>query len=466
MVDTTQNIQSSGFNQENLTPQKHRTLDRVSYLLLLIGAAVAINAFMLGASVIVPDGELNLVQGTLAAVVGLTIATIAMSINGRPGHKYGIPFVVQLRTSFGMTGAKIPGLIRAAPAVFWYGIQSWIGASAMNAVSIELMAYDNIVLYFITFQILQIVLTATGFKGVKWLENIGAIGLIIGLGYMFYVVYTNFNAEVGQLITTEGTWGLAFWGGVTAFLANFNTVALNISDLTRQVDTKATPTLMSILHWVGFVPITTFMGVIGIMVAGATGSWDPVTVFVEVMPNSTVLIVLLFFIALAQVTTNVVNNAIPATYVIMDVFRAPYVKTSIGIGILAVLTFPWIIQTSDVFQLFVQIYSGFLGPIFAVMIVDYYIVRRRNLNIEELYNSNGFYKGINWPGIIAIIVGALVGFTVVEIAWFISLVPAGLSYYLLMRYLPINKNFLKDSIFEDKSDGWMNGTEKTKSKNL
>src|SRR5699024_10438123 len=117
--------------------------------------------------------------------------------------------------------------------------------------------------------------------------------------------------------------------------------------------------LMSILHWVGFVPITTFMGVIGLMVAGATGSWDPVKVFVEASPNTTVLIVLLIFIALAQVTTNVINNAIPSTYVIMDLFKTSYVKTTIGVGIAAVLVFPWKIASSGVFLLFVEIYSGF-----------------------------------------------------------------------------------------------------------
>ena len=145
----------------------------------------------------------------------------------------------------------------------------------------------------------------------------------------------------------------------------------------------------------------------------------------------------LLFIAFAQVTTNVLNNVVPPTYVLMDTFKLKYRTASVVVGLLAFATFPWELvkdESAAGLQLFVQTYSAFLGPIFAVLVVDYYLIRRRTLDVDKLYDEIGPYRGVNYAAVIASLVGAAVALNVSSISWYASLLPAGLTYLLLMRY--------------------------------
>ncbi len=105
-------------------------------------------------------------------------------------------------------------------------------------------------------------------------------------------------------------------------------------------------------------------------------------------------------------------------------------------------------ESADGLSLFIKIYSAFLGPIFAVMVVDYYILRKRTLNVNDLYNKEGIFKGINWAAIIAIAIGSFCSLIVVDLSWYVSLIPSGLSYYILMRVLKSSEAFRKGTVLE------------------
>lgn len=429
---------------ESLLPQDERILDNKSYFLAWVGGCVFIGYFMMGASLVPPVGKLNLLQAILCICLSGLIVSVCFNLNGQAGHKYGIPFVVQARHSFGMKGSSASSIIRAVPAIFWFGVQSWVGALALNGISEQLLGFDSPVFWFIAFQILQIALASLGFKGIKWIENIGSIFIIGSLGYMLYAIMTIYGGTVqSNLVNIPGTWGLAFWGGTTAFLGVYTTLMLNISDYTREFEKRSSNKKMLLLHVLGIMPTTLFMALIGLLSAGVTGEWDPIHLFITLMPNSYVLILALLFIAVAQITTNVMLNVVPPAYVMMDLFKFSYRKSAIITGLLAFLTFPWKIATANGFFLFIQIYSIFLGPIFAVLVTDYYFIRKKNLDIDNLYDSNGPYSGINWAGIIAVLVGSAFGaFIEIQLSWYIGLVPAGLTYYLLMTKTGIAKRFL------------------------
>ena len=155
--------------EESLAPQDTRIMDRWSYLLAWLGGCVSIGTFAMGSSLV---GTLNLLQAAVAIAIGCFVIGVALAINGAAGHKYGIPFMVQARSAFGFAGTRLPGLVRAVPAVVWYGFQSWVGAGALNAVSATLFGFDNLVFYFIAFQFLQIALSVYGFKGIKSIVKI------------------------------------------------------------------------------------------------------------------------------------------------------------------------------------------------------------------------------------------------------------------------------------------------------
>ena len=152
----------------------------------------------------------------------------------------------------------------------------------------------------------------------------------------------------------------------------------------------------------------------------------------------------LLFIAFAQVTTNILNNVVPPAYALMDVFKLKFQTSAVLVGLLAFCTFPWELvkdESAAGLTLFIQTYSAFLGPIFAILVVDYFVVRRQKLDLDKLYDPDGPYRGINWAAVIAMAVGVVVALIFSGVSWYASLIPAGLTYWLLMRVMPAARRF-------------------------
>ncbi len=432
----------------DLLPTKERIMDPLSYTASFMGGCVSIGTFSMGAGLI---GVLTIPQAILAMAIGCVVIAVGLVIIGQCGHKYGIPFTVQLRSSFGTAGVKIPGLLRGVPAIVWFGFQSWVGAGAINSCLKILFGIDNLPVVYALFTMLQVALSIKGFSGIKWMENISCIFIIAILIYMLYVVNTRFAVEIGDKFSgITGTWGMPFWAATTSFLGIYSTMITNASDYSRTVQKKVGPFFTGSIYTIAILPVTLFMGLIGLLVTAATGNSDPVVVFSTTMGSKTLTIVTLLFIAFAQVTTNVLNNIVPPAYVLMEAFHLKWSHSTILVGILSVLCMPWKLVTAESaagLALFTQIYSAFLGPIFAVMAVDYFILRKQKLDINDMYNKEGPFKGINWAAVIAILFGSVCSLFVVDISWYVSLIPTGLAYYLLMKYMKSSRSFCKGTIF-------------------
>ena len=155
----------------DIQPTKKRILGSTSYTASFMGGCVSIGTFSTGAALI---GTLTVPQAIIAMAIGCLVIAIALALIGECGHEYGIPFVVQLRSSFGNTGVKVPGILRGLPAIVWFGFQSWVGAGAINSCFKILFGFDNLPVVFALFTILQVVLAINGFEGIKWLENISS----------------------------------------------------------------------------------------------------------------------------------------------------------------------------------------------------------------------------------------------------------------------------------------------------
>jgi len=438
--------------QDTLNPvtAAARQVNFVQYILIWLAGCVFLGYFMLGASLVPPVGELNLFQAFMAMVVSMIIVSVMFTINGMPGLKYGIPMVVQLRASFGYTGCKIPALIRAVPAICWYGIQTWIGAEAINGISTVLFGYTNLPLFFALFLALQIAISMAGFGSIKWVETVGAIFLVIAFAWMTWVIISEFGVQLQErVISIPGTWGRPFWVGVMAFVAIYTTLMLNISDYTRYVkkSVRFGGTLWA--HVLGTLPATLFMAGIGVIAAGATGEWDPINVLVNHMPSTFVLVTSLLFIIIAQFTTNLMLNVVPPANVFMEVFGWKWPLAALVAGLLVLLTFPWYIVTSSGFFLYMQIYSIVLGPILGIMVVDYWVIRRQKMNLPKLYQKASgafqYMKGFNPAALIALVVGILTALLDVEMSWYIGFPTGAVVYYLLMQYW-IVKDFPPEEI--------------------
>lgn len=433
----------------DLQPTKKRIMGTVSYAAAFMGGCVSIGTFSMGAGLI---GELTVVQAVIAMTIGCLVIAIALAIIGECGHTYGIPFTVQLRSSFGTTGVKIPGVLRGLPAIVWFGFQSWVGAGAINSCLNILFGISNLPVVYALFTILQVLLAIKGFEGIKWMENISCIFIICILIYMLYVVNTKFSTEIGDVFSgIKGTWGMPFWAATTSFLGIYSTMIINASDYSRNATDDIKPVKAASIYTVAILPVTLFMGMIGLLVTAATGNSDPVEVFSTTMGSKFLTILTLLFIAFAQVTTNVLNNIVPPAYVLMESFKMKWTHATILVGILSACVMPWKLVTEESaagLNVFTQFYSAFLGPIFAVMAVDYFILRKKKLDLNDMYDKQGCFKGINWAAIIAIVVGSVCSLFIMELSWYVSLIPTAVVYYLLMKTMKAAKPFCKGTIFE------------------
>ena len=433
----------------DLQPTKKRIMGPLSYAASFMGGCVSIGTFSMGAGLI---GVLTVPQAIIAMCIGCLVIAVALAIVGEAGHIYGIPFTVQLRSSFGTAGVKIPGVLRGLPAIVWFGFQSWVGAGAINSCCKILFGFDNLPVVYALFTLLQVALAIKGFEGIKWMENISCVFIIAILIYMLYVVNTQFSSEIGNVFSgIKGTWGMPFWAATTSFLGIYSTMIINASDYSRNATDDIKPVKATSIYTVAILPVTLFMGLIGLLVTAATGNSDPVEVFSTTMNSKFLTVVTLLFIAFAQVTTNVLNNIVPPAYVLMESFKMKWTHATVLVGVLSACVMPWKLVTADSaagLNLFTQFYSAFLGPIFAVMAVDFFILRKKKLNINDMYDKQGTFKGINWAAIIAILVGSVCSLFIMELSWYVSLIPTGLVYYFLMKTMPSSKPFCKGKIFE------------------
>ena len=121
---------SSLYNEDlAIVPQERRIWNTWNYAALWISMSLCIPTYMLASSLI--EGGMNWKQAIFTIFLGNMIVLVPMILNGRAGAKYGIPFPVFARASFGVKGANIPAILRAIVACGWFGIQTWIGGASL-----------------------------------------------------------------------------------------------------------------------------------------------------------------------------------------------------------------------------------------------------------------------------------------------------------------------------------------------
>ena len=421
----------------NPIPFSHRTMSPMSYAMVFWSSTIIVQVMVIGLYLMPPSGTLNFVQTLMVGIVSGLIVSIMMALNGDAGARYGIPYVIQARACFGTQGAKITGFIRSIPAICWNGVCTWIGADALEVVTTQLFDWGNIWVYFIGLLVLQAVLSYMGVKSIKWFDAAMSIIIFIMLLYFFFVVFSTGKVDFSVAMQNQGSWGLPFWAGVMGATANFTTVLLNSSDLVRHIDFKEPGMIKGknfFANMFGVIPPWMFMFVAGIVISLATGAQDPIEGLVMLSPSPAFGIILLCFIILAQVTSNLTLNILPPALAFQDVFHINWRKGIIITTACSVLVCPWLLYTSDYFFVFQNIYSSFLGPILGVMISDYYFLRKKKLNIDDLYDGSKYryHKGYSVLAMIAMLCGAVVSFIFLDYSWLVGF-PFTLILYTMLK---------------------------------
>lgn len=434
---------------------KDRTMNCFTYAFMWIGDGMNLGNMTLGASLVVAGVvTMNILQTFVATFIAILIISTIFVFNDRLGYRTGIPYVVQLRMSFGIKGAIISSLLRGIPAIVWYGFQSWIGATALNEI-IKILSngeFNQVFVCFLILQFFQIILSLYGFHAIKWVETLISVVILCALIYVFIILLNNHQAIIiDKWVKPEGTWGLPFYGFIMMFLGNYAAIFLSAADYSRELKSGFSNRKRGLLYFLPIFIAYGFIITIGVMLASVTGNSNPVKAFAIVVDNAYITLVVSTFIVLGTIAVNIVANIIPPAYVITLLTKANYKLAVTITGLLAIASFPWILVQDTSAQglgLFILIYSAFLGPIVAILLVEYYLLRRQQININALYDNKGQFAGYNPAAILAMLIGSAAAFYEVSLSWVVGFFAGGISYILLTKYAFKQSLFKKGTIFE------------------
>jgi NCS1 family nucleobase:cation symporter-1 len=384
-----------------------------------------------------------------------------MLLNAHAGTKYGIPFPVLARASFGVRGANVPAVLRALVACGWFGIQTWIGGQAINSMATILWpdlsgSAVSIWISFFLFWLLNIVIIWRGIETIRFLEGASApFMLVIGVLLLWWI--TQKAGGFGPVLSAPSRFHTTreffafFVPSLTAMVGFWATVALNIPDFTRYAKSQKAQVLGQALGLPTTMTLYAFIGVAATsasVVLFGEAIWDPV-VLIARFNRPVIAFIALITILLATLTTNVAANVVSPSIDFSNL-RPRLISFRTGgliTGVLGVLVMPWKLLSdygSYIFGWLVG-YSALLGPVAGIMIADYFVVRRRNLAVDDLYVRDGEYEysnGTNFRALISLgagVIVALLGLVVPSVrwlydyAWFVGCGIAGLTYVGLMH---------------------------------
>jgi NCS1 family nucleobase:cation symporter-1 len=440
-------------------PAERRTWGTYNYASLWVAMSVCIPTYMLASGLIA--GGMSWIQAVFTILLGNLIVLIPMLLNAHAGTRYGIPFPVFVRASFGVRGANVPAVLRALVACGWFGIQAWIGGQAIHSMlRIVWPGAANVPgsnwICFLLFWALNMYVIWRGIETIKFLEGIGApFMLVVGLLLLFWI--TRKAGGLGPVLHTPSKFHSTsefvrfFIPALTGMVGFWATVALNIPDFTRYAKSQRAQMLGQAL---GLPTAMTLYSFIGVAVTSASAVifgeaiWDPV-VLLGRFNQPIVALIALVALLVATLNTNVAANVVSPSNDFSNL-RPSLISFRTGgliTGVVGILMMPWKLLrdfSSYIFGWLVGC-SALLGPIAGIMICDYYVVRHRLLKVEELYRRGGVYEyrnGFNQKAILALVAGiavALIGLAVpalrwlYDYAWFVGFMISGGLYFLLVH---------------------------------
>lgn len=453
---------------------------------LWIGMSVCIPTYTLAANM-TAEG-MAWWQAVLTVMLGNVIVLVPMVLMGHGGTRYGIPFPVFARASFGTTGAHIPAIARSLVACGWFGIQTWIGGWAIYQV-IGALGLINIAgdasrvsflgiswiqfVCFIAFWLLNLIVIIRGMDSIKLLQSWAAPFLLaMGLALLVWAFVkvddvSELFAMDSKLESSSAFWAV-FFPQLTAMVGFWATLSLNIPDFTRYCRSQRDQAMGQML---GLPTTMTLFCFIGVVVTSATiivfgeAVWDPVQLIAR-LGSPAVIVIALIALTIATLSTNLAANVVGPANGFSNLWprRISFRSGGLITCIIGVLIMPWYLYNDLGAYIFTWLigYSALLGPIAGIMLCDYFVLRRTQLDVDALYDPRGVYGGTNWRAVIALIVAVLpnlpgfvnaasgnalfgvppddgyVGLAgllrgIYSYAWFTGLALAGLVYYVLMR---------------------------------
>jgi nucleobase:cation symporter-1, NCS1 family len=455
---------------EDLAPVKERTWTAYSLFAMWMADVHSIGGYTFAAGLFFLG--LTGWEVFLALIVGITVVYFLMNLSGIAGQRHGVPYPVLARLSFGLFGANIPALIRAIIAIFWYGIQTWLASVAVVILLVRiwpgLEAYtENSILglstlgwvCFLLLWFAQLFVLRNGMETVRRFVDWAGPAIYVAMFALAIWILFEAGGNIGLTLSSEdlsiGATILAFATAVSLVVAYFSTLMLNFCDFSRFSPTER---MVKVGNFWGLpVNFLAFSLVVVVVTSGSQTVFgeailDPVEVVARI-PNTLVLIIGALTFAIATVGINIVANFVSPCYDLANAFpkHIDFRRGGLITAVAALLVTPWNIYNSPVaINYFLGGLGAFLGPLFGIIFVDYYLVRRGRVDVDALYREGPsspywYQRGVNRKAVLVFAVSAVVAAVVALFPVFKTLSPfswfggAGLSavlYYVVARRDP------------------------------
>jgi NCS1 family nucleobase:cation symporter-1 len=417
-------------------PPERRTWRAGSYAALWVSMSACVPTYMLASSLI---GEgMNWKQAILTVFLGNAIVLVPILLNAHAGTRYGIPFPVLCRASFGTRGANVPALLRALVACGWFGIQAWIGGEAIHKIlgvfypamagDVATNAFGITPSQFACFMAFWAVNMAVVYKGIESIRLLLSIKapLLIALGVVLLGWAHRAAGGFGPMLSQPSAFDpgqpkaghfMAFFvPALTGMVGFWATLSLNIPDFSRYAASQRDQVVGQA---VGLPLAMAFYSFIGVAVTSATAVifghtiWDPLDVLVR-FRNPVVLIVAMIALCIATLATNIAANVVsPANdFSHLAPRRISFRTGGLITGVIGIVMMPWklLADPSGYIYTWLVGYGALLGPLGGIMIADYFVLRRMVLDVPALYDPDGRYRytsGWSIAAIAAFLAGAL-----------------------------------------------------------
>src|SRR5690349_21539984 len=444
----TTSIENSPLYNHDLAPVEpaRRTWSTYNYAALWVSMSVNILTYMLAASLI--QGGMDWKQAVLTVFLGNTIVLAPMLLNSHPGAKYGIPFPVLARASFGLLGANVAAVLRALVACGWFGIQSWIGGEAINTLLATLWPAwgtnpRGVAICFVIFWGINLIVVLKGIEYIRFLQGVSA-PILLGVGLLLLGWAYKTAGGFGPMLSAPSKFQstsdflkflIPALNGTVGF---WSTVSLNIPDFTRFARDQrgqiigqaiALPTTMTLYSFIGVAVTSATVVIYG------SAIWDPVQLLSR-FHSPVAVVISLLAILLATLNVNIGANVVSPANDFSNLWprRISFRVGGVITCFMGIALMPWkLLSNYRTFILgWLGGYAAFLGPVAGIMICDYFVIRRRVLQVGDLYLRGGVYEyshGFNWSAVIALALGtgvALIGLVVPSVrflydySWFVG----------------------------------------------
>src|SRR5437667_69562 len=471
-LQSTAGIEASPLYNKDLAPVPvaRRNWTTYNYAALWISMAHCIPTYMLSSGLI--SAGMNWWQALITILIGNTIVLVPILLNSHPGTKYGIPFPVFARAAYGTVGSNVPALMRALVACGWFGIQAWIGGEALHTFfKVVIPGWQTLLgsgfgghtttewLSFLLFWGLNVFIIYRGMDLVREVENWAAPFVLVMTAILLWWAIDRANglgpllAQPGKFRTFREFWPV-FVPSLTAMIGFWATLSLNMPDFTRFGRSQREQAIGQIVA----LPTTmTVFAAMGVIITSASAIiygkaiWDPVEL-VGKFTEPVIVAISMFTVVVATLSVNIAANVVSPANDFANAFLRLITFRRGGLlrGFIGMPLQPWKLLADPSGYIFDWLlgYSGGLGSIAGVLIADYWILRRSELVVEDLYREEGIYERWRWTGIAATLLGcsaAWIGLVVpllrplYDYAWFVGFAVSFSTYLIFSSPLSVKK---------------------------